>query len=182
LHLYGQRGVFNVFYAQCGRVPGAPTLQGCIAGELPLRRRTVEQLSHTVSPVTDRRRIRGQASAISILLSQELINRARATARRVAMLLPPGFEKVLPRGYTLDGGAIVMNQVDLRGGGITPLHGYHYRWGNAEAAAFERDLVEGWLTELATFMRWQLRDDPEENVSFQQALRELRRNWQRSSA
>lgn len=138
----------------------------------------MELLSHAATSSFDRRRNRAQANAASLILSQELIDRARASARRIAMLLPPGFSRALPRGYTLNGGALVMLKLDYAGGSPRPLYGEHHRWGTAEAAAFERDIRDGWLAELAAFMRWQLRTEPQENMAFQQGLRELRTCWQ----
>jgi hypothetical protein len=125
-----------------------------------------------------RRRSRYQANAASIILSQELIERARTTARRIAILLPPGFNRALPRGYTLAGGALVMLKLEFAEGGPRPLYGDHPSWGTAESAAFERDIREGWLLELASFMRWQLRGEPKENLAFQAGLRELRAGWE----
>lgn len=139
----------------------------------------MEQLSSAVaSTPVDSRRARVQASANSILLTQDLIARARATARRIAMLLPPGFNRALPRGYTLNGGALVMLKVEMQPRGLQTLYGEHHRWGAGEAAAFERDIANGWLSELAAFMRWQLRAEPKENMAFQTALRELRYDWE----
>ena len=139
----------------------------------------MEQLSQAVtSSSVDRRRLRSQATAASLILSQELIERARTTARRIAMLLPPGFSRALPRGYTLSGGALVMLKVEFLAGQPRPLYGEHHRWGTAEAAAFERDIQDGWLIELAAFMRWQLRTEPKENLAFQSGVRALRDTWQ----
>ncbi|MGI8907675.1 MAG: hypothetical protein ACR2IE_14435 [Candidatus Sumerlaeaceae bacterium] len=137
----------------------------------------MEQLSHAVSSV-DRRRVRNQATAASLILSRDLIDRARSAARRVAMLLPPGFNRALPRGYTLNGGALSMLKVEFVSGVARPLYGEHHRWGSAEAAAFERDILDGWLSELAAFMRWQLRAEPNENIAFQEGVRELRAYWE----
>jgi hypothetical protein len=70
-----------------------------------------------------RRRSRYQANAASIILSQDLIGRARSTARRLAILLPPGFNRALPRGYTLNGGALVMLKLELVDVAPRPLYG-----------------------------------------------------------
>jgi hypothetical protein len=138
----------------------------------------VEQLSHAVSVAVDRRRSRLQATATSLILTKELIDRARATARRIAVLLPPGFNRALPRGYTLNGGALTMLKVDFVAGVPRTMYGEHHRWTSTEAAAFERDIQDGWLTELGAFMRWQLRLEPRENIVFQEGLRQLRSEWE----
>jgi len=117
---------------------------------------------------------RGHASAPAI--TPQAVAAARQIAENTVAVLPTSFDRVLPRGYSLVGQALLMARfetVNLRG---QALYARHPAWGEREAAVFLRDLKEGWLDEVASFMRWQLRTDPVANAIFQHAMVHLKAN------
>ena len=95
---------------------------------------------------------------------------AREIAAKAAAIIPDTFDRVLPRGYTISGRALVMARFEMVGTRGQALYGRHNHWGEKEAAVFLRDIRDGWLTELGAYMRWQLRQDPVANAEFQHAL------------
>jgi hypothetical protein len=95
---------------------------------------------------------------------------ARELAAKAATIIPATFDKVLPRGYTVAGSALVMARFEMIGTCGHALYGRHRYWGAKETTVFLRDIKEGWLTELGVYMRWQLRLDPVANATFQHAL------------
>jgi hypothetical protein len=95
---------------------------------------------------------------------------AKDIAAKAAAILPDTFERVLPRGYTINGNALVMARFEMIGTRGQALYGRHNHWGEKEATVFLRDLKDGWLAELGAYMRWQLRQDPIANAEFQHAL------------
>lgn len=102
--------------------------------------------------------------------SPEKLQAVREIAAKSAAIIPSGFERVLPRGYTVNGAALIMARFEMIGTRGHALYGRHSHWGEKEANVFLRDIREGWLTELSAFMRWQLRTDPIANAIFQHAL------------
>jgi len=100
----------------------------------------------------------------------ETMHIAKELAAKTAAILPTGFESVLPRGYTVSGNALIMARFEMVGTRGHALYGRHSHWGENETSVFIRDLCEGWLTELSSYMRWQLRNDPVANATFQHAL------------
>jgi hypothetical protein len=106
--------------------------------------------------------------------AEKLVQTARELAQATAAILPEGFDRVLPRGYSMSGSTLLMARfeiVDMRG---QALYARHTAWGPKESQVFVRDLKEGWLDELSSFMRWQLRADPPANAIFQHALVHLK--------
>lgn len=95
---------------------------------------------------------------------------AREVAHRVVEILPEGFDRVMPRGYTLSKETLLMAKFETNQGRGQALYARHCNWGEKEAMVFLRDLKEGWLDELESFMRWQLRTAPPANAMFQHAL------------
>lgn len=95
---------------------------------------------------------------------------ARDLAAKAAAIIPATFEKVLPRGYTVSGTALIMARFEMIGLRGHALYGRHSHWGEKETVVFLRDIQEGWLTELGSYMRWQLRLDAVANATFQHAL------------
>ncbi len=95
---------------------------------------------------------------------------AKDLAAKAAVIIPDTFDKVLPRGYTISGKSLVMARFEMVGTRGQALYGRHSHWSEKEAAVFLRDIREGWLTELSAYMRWQLRQDPIANATFQHAL------------
>lgn len=106
----------------------------------------------------------------------EKIEIVREIAANVAAIIPGSFDRVLPRGYTVNGTALIMARFEMIGTHGHALYGRHAHWGEKEANVFLRDIREGWLMELAAFMRWQLRTDPVTNAIFQHALVHLDHN------
>ncbi len=100
----------------------------------------------------------------------EMVQVSRDLAARAAAIIPPTFDRVLPRGYTVSGTSLVMARFEMVGTRGNALYGRHSHWGDKETAVFIKDLEEGWLTELSSYMRWQLREDPIANATFQHAL------------
>lgn len=95
---------------------------------------------------------------------------AREVAQRVADIMPEGFDRVMPRGYFISKGTLLMAKFETDQGRGQALYARHCNWGEKEAMVFLRDLKEGWLAELESFMRWQLRTAPPANAQFQHAL------------
>lgn len=95
---------------------------------------------------------------------------ARELAAKVAAIIPVTIEKVLPRGYTVGGTALIMARFEIVGSRGIALYGRHSHWSEKETTVFLRDIKEGWLTELGSYMRWQLRLEPVANATFQHAL------------
>jgi hypothetical protein len=81
----------------------------------------------------------------------------------------------MPRGYTVSSGMLIMTKFQPEGSGPldSTLYGRHESWGPSESREFLKDLHEGWLGELAAFMRWQLRDNRKAFEVFQQSLQAL---------
>jgi hypothetical protein len=104
-----------------------------------------------------------------------MVIKARDIARRIVLVLPPLFDRVMPRGYTVSSGMLIMTKFQHEGAGHldATLYGRHESWGIAESREFLNDLHQGWLGELASFMRWQLRDNRKAFDIFQQALQAL---------
>lgn len=100
----------------------------------------------------------------------DLVLIARNIAQSFASILPDGFDKVLPRGYSLTGHALLMARYEVIESRGQALYARHNHWGDKEARMFLRDLKDGWLDEVSSFMRWQLRTDPVQNAIFQHAL------------
>ncbi len=111
--------------------------------------------------------------ADSVLINKpgpEKVLIARELAAKTAAIIPATFEKVLPRGYTVSGSGLVIARFEMIGASGVALYGRHSHWGEKETAVFLRDIKEGWLAELGSYMRWQLRHDPVANATFQHSL------------
>lgn len=95
---------------------------------------------------------------------------ARDIAQALAAMLPEGFDKVLPRGYSLAGHALLMARFEIVETRGQALYARHPNWTEKEARVFIRDIKDGWLDEVSSFMRWQFRGAPIDNAIFQHAL------------
>lgn len=102
------------------------------------------------------------------------VAQARDLAARVASIIPEKFEHVMPRGYTVSNHGLIMARFEMEGSRGNAVYGRHTNWGEKEAGIFLQDIKEHWLSELGTYMRWQLRTDPITNATFQHALVHLK--------
>lgn len=104
---------------------------------------------------------------------------AREIAHSIIAIIPEGFDRILPRGYSMAGAALLMARFEAAGIRGQALYARHTTWGEKESNMFIRDLKDGWLNELSAYMRWQLRDNPAANAVFQHALVHLQEETMR---
>lgn len=118
------------------------------------------------------RKIIGAAPVPVLNTSQHknVVQVARDIAQALASMLPEGFDKVLPRGYSLAGHALLMARFEIVETRGQALYARHPNWTEKEARVFVRDIKDGWLDEVSSFMRWQFRGAPIDNAVFQHAL------------
>lgn len=108
-----------------------------------------------------------QSQSVAVVLARELAQAAIAA-------IPERFEPVMPRGYSLSGRSLLMVRFDRSTAHGQPVYARHTTWSEREARMFLQDLREGWLDELSSFMRWQLRANPIVNATVQHALVHLK--------